>query len=144
MPTASVPDQVVQVMRNKNAVESPDSAQPKPPQAGSCSSVALRDCSGARKVLAPVGPTARLGEEAGVPGEEAGVPGGVVGPVTGPVVLGVLTVPAVLAGEDAAAPVEELQAVNRTATHARDAQDAPCRVLSTFVISMMSNPSINE
>jgi len=50
----------------------------------------------------------------------------------------------VLAGEDAAAPVEELQAVNRTATHARDAQDAPCRVLSTFVISMMSNPSINE
>ena len=95
-------------------------------------------------MLAPVGPTARLGEEAGVPGEEAGVPGGVVGPVTGPVVLGVLTVPAVLAGEDAAAPVEELQAVNRTATHARDAQDAPCRVLSTFVISMMSNPSINE
>ena len=95
-------------------------------------------------MLAPVGPAARLGEEAGVPGEEAGVPGGVVGPVTGPVVLGVLTVPAVLAGEDAAAPVEELQAVNRTATHARDAQDATCRVLSTFVISMMSNPSIDE
>src|SRR6516225_3757017 len=115
-------------MRNKNAVESPDSAQPKPPQAGSCSSVALRDCSGSRNVLAPVGPVARLGEE-------AGVPGGVVGPVTGPDVLGVLTVPEVLAGEDAAEPVEELQAVNRTATHARDAQDATCRVLSTFVIS---------
>ena len=131
-------------MWNKNAVESPDSAQPKPPHAGSCSSVALRDCSGARKVLAPVGPAARLGEEAGVPGEEAGVPGGVVGPVTGPVVLGVLTVPAVLAGEDAAAPVEELQAVNRTATHARDAQDAICRDLRSFVISTVSNLPINQ
>ena len=90
-------------------------------------------------MLAPVGPAARLGEEAEVPGEEAGVPGGVVGPVTGPDVLGVLTVPAVLAGEDAAEPVEEVQAVNRTATQARDAQDATCRVLSTFVISTMSN-----
>jgi len=55
-----------------------------------------------------------------------------------------LTGPAVVVAEEAAELVEELQAVNRTATHARDAQDAICRVLSTFVISMMSNPSINE
>jgi hypothetical protein len=137
-------------------VESPDSAQPKPPQAGSCSSVPLRDCSAARKVPAPVGAAARLGEE-------AGVLGGVVGPVIGAEVLGVP------AGEDAAELVEdatelveELQAVNRTATHARDAQDATCRDLRALltwplaaaglawppgaagVISMMSNPSINE
>jgi hypothetical protein len=60
----------------------------------------------------------------------------------------VLTVPAVLAGEDAAELVEELQAVNRTATHARDAQDATCRDLrglpawppaAAGMISMMSN-----
>ena len=57
---------------------------------------------------------------------------------------GVLTGPAVLVAEEAAELAEELQAVNRTATHARDAQDTTCRVLSTFVISMMSNPSINE
>ena len=73
-------------------------------------------------VLAPVGPAARLGEEAEVQGEEAGVPGGVVGPVTGPEVLGVLTGPAVLVVEEAAELAEELQAVNRTATRSR-----PCR-----------------
>jgi hypothetical protein len=139
-------------MWNRNAVESPDSAQPKPPHAGSCSSVPLRDCAAARKVPAPVGAAARLGEE-------AGALGGVVGPVTGVEVLGVLggvvgpvtgaDVPGVPAGEDAA----ELQAVNRTATHARDAQDATRRDLRALlawppaaagVISMMSNPSINE
>ena len=59
--------------------------------------------------------------------------------MTGPEVLGVLTGPAVLVVEEAAELAEELQAVNRTATHARDAQDAICRVLSTFVISTMSN-----
>src|SRR5580693_986547 len=101
-------------MWNRNAVESPDSAQPKPPHAGSCSSVPLRDCAAARKVPAPVGAAARLGEV-------AGVLGGVVGPVTG------ADVPGVPAGEDAAELVEELQAVNRTATHARDAQDATRR-----------------
>jgi len=67
-----------------------------------------------------------------------------VGPVIGPEVLGVLTAPAVPAGEDPAELVEELQAVNRTATHARDAQDAICRDLRTFVISMMSNLPINQ
>jgi hypothetical protein len=155
-------------MWNRNAVESPDSAQPKPPQAGSCSSVPLRDCSAARKVPAPVGAAARLEEEAGVLGgvvgpvigaEVLGLLGGVVGPVIGAEVLGV---PAVVVGEDAAELVEELQAVNRTATHARDAQDATCRDLRALlawppaaagpawppaaagVISMMSNPSINE
>ena len=49
--------------------------------------------------------------------------GGVVGPVTGAEVLGVP------AGEDAAELVEELQAVNSTATHAREAQDATRRDL---------------
>jgi len=83
VPTASFPDQVVHVMWNRNAVESPDSAQPKPPHAGSCSSVPLRDCAAARKVSAPVGAAARLGEE-------AGVLGGAVGPVTVVEVLGVL------------------------------------------------------
>ena len=134
-------------MWNRNAVESPDSAQPKPPQAGWCSSVPLRDCAAARKVLAPVGAAAR-------PGEEAGVLGGVVGPVTGAEVPGVLggavgpvigaEVLGVPAGEDAAELVEELQAVNRTAMHASDAQDAICRDLPGLVISMVSNPSINE
>ncbi len=66
------------------------------------------------------------------------MPGGVVGPVTRAEVL------AVPEGEDEAELVEELQAVNRTAIHARDAQDAICRGLRAFVISMMSNPSINE
>src|ERR1700722_8368483 len=130
-------------MRARKAVESPDSAQPYPPHAGSCSSVPFRSCAAARKVPAPVGTAAR-------PGEEAGVLGGVVGPVIGPEVL---AVPAVLAGGDAAELVEELQAVNSTAIHARDAQDATCRGLRALfrwpppaagVISMMSNPSINE
>jgi len=71
--------------------------------------------------------------------EVLGVPGGVVGPVIGPEVLAVLGVPAVLSGEEAAELVEELQAVNSTAIHARDAQDATCRGLHAFVSSMMSN-----
>src|ERR1700722_3090556 len=162
-------------MRARKAVESPDSAQPYPPHAGSCSSVPFRSCAAARKVPAPVGTAARPGEEAGVLGgvvgpvigpEVFGVLGGVVGPVIGPEVLGVLggvvgpvigpevlAVPAVLAGEDAAELVEELQAVNSTAIHAREAQDATCRGLRALfrwpppaagVSSMMSNPSINE
>ena len=135
VPTASLPDQVVHAMWNRNAVESPDSAQPEPPQAGWCSSVPLRDCAAARKVLAPVGAAAR-------PGEEVGELGGVVGPMTGPEVLGGVVGPVigaevlgVPAREDAA---EELQAVNRTAMHARDAQDAICRGLPALVISMVS------
>jgi hypothetical protein len=59
---------------------------------------------------------------------------GAVGPVTGAEVLGVP------AGEDAAELVEELQAVNSTAIHARDAQDAICRGLPALVISMGSKP----
>ena len=151
MPTATLPDQVGHVMRNRNAVESPDSAQPKPSQAGLCSSPPLRDCSAARKVPAPVGAAARLGEE-------AGVLGGVVGPITGPDALGELggavvepvtgaEVPGVLtgpAGEDAAELAEELQAVNSRAMHARDAQDAICRGLPALAISMCPNPSIND
>jgi hypothetical protein len=130
VPTASLPDQVVHFMWNRNAVESPDSAQPKPPHAGSCSSVPFRDCAAARKVPAPVG------EEGGAVGPVTGaeVLGGVVGPVTGAEVLGVP------AGEDAAELVEELQAVNSKATHARDAQDAICRDLPALVISMVSKP----
>jgi hypothetical protein len=134
---------VVHFIWNRNAVESPDSAQPEPPQAGWCSSVPLRDCAAARKVLAPVGAAAR-------PGEEAGVLAGAVGPVTGAEVPGVLVgavgpvigaeVPGVPAGEDAAELVEELQAVNSTAMHARDAQDAICRGLPALVISMVSKP----
>jgi hypothetical protein len=166
VPTAWLPDHLVHVIWNRNAVESPDSAQPKPPHAGSCSSVPFRSCAAARKVPAPVGAAATLGDEAetlgGVVGpvigpEVLGVPGGVVGPVIGPEVLAVLGVPAVLSGEEAAELVEELQAVNSTAIHARDAQDATCRGLCAWpppaagpawppaaagVSSMMSNPSI--
>ena len=58
--------------------------------------------------------------------------------------LGVLTVVGVLEAEDAAELVEELQAVNSTAIQASDAQAATCRGLGTFVIPMVSNPSINE
>jgi hypothetical protein len=139
MPSATLPDQVGHVMWNKNAVESPDSAQPKPSQEGLCSSPPLRDCSAARKVPAPVGAAARLGEEGGVVGpvigpEVLGLLEGVVGPVIGAEVLGVP------AGEDAAELVEELQAVNRTAIHARDAQDAICRGLPALVISIVSKP----
>ena len=139
MPTATLPDQVGHVMWNKNAVESPDSAQPKPSQAGLCSSPPFRDCAPTRKVPAPVGATATLGEEGGAVGPVIGAEvlellGGVVGPVIGAEVLGVP------AGEDAAELVEELQAVNSTATHARDAQDAICRGLPALVISMVSKP----
>jgi hypothetical protein len=108
-------------MWNKNAVESPDSAQPNPSQAGSCSSAALSDCAGARKVTAPVGVAAGAGED-----------GGAAGPVTGP----------------AEELVEELQAVNRRATQARYAQDAICLGLCAFAVcSMMVQPfnqSINQ
>jgi len=138
VPTATLPDQVGHVMWNRNAVESPDSAQPKPSQAGLCSNPPLRDCAAARKVPAPVGATATLGEEGGVVGPVTGPEVlellGVVGPVIGAEVLGVP------AGEDAAELVEELQAVNSTATHARDAQDAICRGLPALVISMVSKP----
>src|SRR5271170_1645941 len=133
-------------MLARKVVESPDSAQPKPPHAGSCSSVPLRSWPAARKVSAPVGDEAA----AGVPGTEAGVLGnpaklagaalvlGVLG------MLGVLTAVGVLKAEDAAALVEELQAVNSTAMQASDAQAATCRGLGAFVILMVSNPSINE
>jgi len=130
VPTASLPDQVVHFIWDRNAVESPDSAQPEPPHAGSCSSVPLRDCAAARNVLAPVGAAAG-------PKEVPGVLAGAVGPVTGAEVPGELTVPA---GEDAAELAEELQAVNSRAIHARDAQDAICRGLPALVISMVSKP----
>jgi hypothetical protein len=92
-------------------------------------------------VPVPAGAADAVGEAAGALGGAAELAGAVVaGMVT---VLGVLGAPAVLAGEDADELVEELQAVNRTATYARDAQDAICRGLRTFVISMMSSLSIN-
>lgn len=121
----------------RKVVESPDSAQPKPPHAGSCSSVPLRSWPAARKVSAPVG------DEAGIVGDPAELAGaalvlGVLG------MLGVLTVVGVLEAEDAAELVEELQAVNSTAIQASDAQAATCRGLGAFVILMVSNPSINE
>ena len=63
-----------------------------------------------------------------------GVLASAVGPVTGAELLGVP------GGEDAAELAEELQAVNRRAIHARDAQDAICRGLPALVISMVSKP----
>ena len=138
---------MVHVIWNKKAVESPDSAQPYPPHAGSCRSVPLRSCPGARKVSALVADAVEVGvagEEAGAAGEEAGLAGGVVGPVTGPEELTVLGVP-----EDEAELVEELQAVNSTAIQASEAQAATCRGLGAVlawpppaagVILMMSKP----
>ena len=129
-------------MPARKAVESPDSAQPKPPHAGSCSSVPLRSWPAARKVSAPVGDEAAAGEPAGVPGTEAGVlgdPAELAGAalVLGALgMLGVLTVAGVLKAEDAAELVEELQAVNSTAIQASDAQAATCRGLGAFVIPM--------
>ena len=146
MPTASAPDQVVHFILARKAVESPDSAQPKPPHVGSCSSVPLTSCSTARKVSAPVGEAVPPGEAAGVvvAGAEAGAVGEEAWLAGVAVALGVLTVTGVFEDEDAAELVEESQAVNRMATHARDAQHATCRDLSAFVISMIPNPSINE
>src|SRR5271170_1069262 len=119
-------------MWNRNAVESPDSAQPKPSQAGSCSSVPLRSCSLARKVLAPVG-AATLGEAVGVLAAAVELAGAAEAVMEVPEVLTGPVVPVVEEAaelvEEAAELVEELQAVNRTATHAREAQDATCRGL---------------
>jgi hypothetical protein len=125
-------------------VESPDSAQPYPPHAGSRSSVPLRFCPGVRKVSALVGEAVEVaGEEAGAAGEEAGAAGeeaGLVGVVPGALwVLTVLGVPEDEA-EDAAELVEELQAVNSTAIQASEAQAATCQGLGAFVILMMSKP----
>ena len=103
-------------MLARKAVESPDSGQPKPPHAGSCSNVPLMSWAAARKTSDPVGEPATPGEEAGVPGEEAG------------------------ALDDPAELVEELQAVNSTAIPASDAQAATVRGLGAFVIPMMSKP----
>jgi len=112
-------------MWNRNAVESPDSAQPKPSQTGSCSSVPLRSCALARKVLVPVG-AATLGEAVGVPAAAVELGGTAEAVMEVPEVL---TGPVVPVAEEAAELAEELQAVNRTATHAREAQDATCRAL---------------
>jgi hypothetical protein len=107
---------------------------------------------------------ATLGEAVGVPGAAVEVVGAGVAVMEVPEVLTAPVVPvadeavelageAVELAEAAVELVEELQAVNRTATHAREAQDATCRApraLLTWprpaagVISMMSNPSINE
>ena len=84
-------------------------------------------------MLAPVGALGcAVGPTTGA--EVPGVLGGAVEPVTGAEVLGMS------AGEDAAELVEELQAVNSTAIHARDAQDAICRGRPALVISMVSKP----
>src|ERR1700685_1938377 len=125
-------------MWNRNAVESPDSAQPNPSQTGWCSSGPLRSCALARKVLVPVG-AATLGEAVGVPAAAVELGGAAEAVMEGPEVLIGPVVPvaeeaaelveeAELA-EEAAELAEELQAVNRTATHAREAQDATCRGL---------------
>ena len=139
-------------------MESPDSAQPYPPHAGSRSSVPLRFCPGARKVSALVGEAVEVageeagaageeaeaagkeaeaaGEEAGAAGEEAGLAGVVPGALWALTVLGVPEDEA----EDAAELVEELQAVNSTAIQASEAQAATCQGLGAFVILMMSKP----
>ena len=142
MPTASLPDQVLHVMWNRNAVESPDSGQPKPSQTGSCSSGPLRSCALARKVLVPVG-AATLGEAVGVPGAAVELAGAAEAVMEVPEVLTGPPVPVaeeaaeLVEGaelvEEAAELVEELQAVNRTATHARKAQDATCRALRALL-----------
>ena len=130
---------MVHVIWNRKAVESPDSAQPKPPHEGSCSRGPLRLCAAARKVSALVGEAVEVVvavEEAGAAGEETGLAGVVLGALW---VLPVLEVPEDDA-EDAAELVEELQAVSSTAIQASEAQAATCRGLGALVIVMMSKP----
>ena len=120
----------------RKVVESPDSAQPKPPHAGSCHSVPSRSWPAARKVSAPAGEAVTPAVEAGALNGAAELAGAVLPAATGVAAV----VLAVLVAGDTAELLEELQAVNSTATHVMDAQDASGRAPSALLISMMSNP----
>jgi hypothetical protein len=123
---------------DKKLVESPDSAQPKPPHEGSCNSVPLMSWPVARKVSAPVGEAVTPGEAAVLPGDEAGTLG-VAAELAG---AAVVLEAGDAAGLVASAPcgVGPLHAVNSKARQASDAQAATCRGLAPFVVLMMSNP----
>ena len=142
MPTASVPDQVVHVILDRKLVESPDSAQPKPPHAGSCNSVPLRSWPAAKNVSAPVGEAVTSEEAAVLPGDEAGTLGAAAELAGAAVVLEAedVTEPVALrpCGVGPCAERPLLQAVNSKATQASGAQAATCRGLGVFVIFMMS------
>ena len=141
VPTASVADQVVQLILYRNAVESPDSAHPKPPHAGSCNGVPLVSCPGAKNVFAPVCAAAVLGAAVAVTlGEETGVAvtvgeaGALAGPVADTEAGGGLEVAAT-----AELPVEPHAVISKTAP-ASPAQGAIRRAAPPLVVHIMSNP----
>src|SRR5580704_1093148 len=127
-------------MLARKVVESPDSAQPKPPHAGSCKRVPLMSWPVARKVSAPVAAAEPPAVVAGVPGEVAGA---LVEAADVAGAAAVLAVPGLLVAA-ALAPcgVGPEQAVNSRARQASNAQAATCRGLDPFVILMMSTLSM--
>src|SRR5271165_923867 len=134
-------------MLARNVVESPDSAQPKPPHAVSCKRVPLMSWPVARKVSAPVAAAVPPSVVAGVPGEVAGVPGEVAGALVEVAEVAgaaaVLAVPGLLVAVGLApCGVGPEQAVNSRARQASDAQAATCRGLDAFVVLMMSTLSM--
>ena len=138
MPTASVTDHVVQFILNRNAVESPDSPQPKPPQAGSCNAVAFTSCPGARNVLAPVCAAVVLGDAVAITlGEETGVAVtiGEAGALGGAEAGGGLEVAAT-----AELLLVEPHAVISKPAHASPAQGANWRALPPFLIHIDVQP----
>ena len=147
VPTASVPDQADHFILARNAVESPDSGQPKlEVQAGSYSGVALMSWLGARKVPVPGGEAVTLGEEDEAAADEVGALGDPV-KVGDPADVG--DPPDVLAALVAVEVADELQAVTSKATQASPAQNSTalpgaCRYLRDFVININSHPLTSQ
>ncbi len=111
-PSASVADQLLHVILDRNEVESPDSAQPKPPHAGMNSNLPWMSWPWARKVLAAASRTAVLCVIVG-----CGAP-----------VTTTFGLP------------KGLQAVTIKAAQAIPAKPATCRALRTFAINMDVQP----
>ena len=133
VPTACVADQLDHFILARNAVESPESGQPKlEVQAGSYSGVRFVSWLGARKVLVPDGEAVTLGVTDGPAAGEAGAVGDPadVGDPAG-----------VLAALAAVELADELQAVTSKAAQESPAQESPalaatCRDLRDFVINI--------
>jgi len=125
VPSASVADQLDHFILYRNAVESPDSGQPKlDVQAGSYSGVRFVSWLGARKVLVPDGEAVTLEVTDGAAVAEAGAVGDPVA-VGDPADVGD---PAAVPGTPAAVELaDELQAVTSKAAQANPAHKSPAR-----------------